>query len=92
MDIEIEVQGMGGFSYLWEQVLDRDAWLNMVRSSPRNGGVKDMLDPVKDEAKRIDVHVLKAACSEGVFLQEILRRKLATAHARYIKNDFERLR
>lgn len=52
--------------------------------------VGDMLDLVKDESERIDARVLEPACGEGAFLQEILRRKLATVHARYGKNDFER--
>ncbi|MDO4665465.1 MAG: hypothetical protein Q4A71_04570 [Actinomycetaceae bacterium] len=52
--------------------------------------VRDMLDLVKDESERIDARVLEPACGEGAFLQEILRRKLTTVHARYSKNDFER--
>ena len=52
--------------------------------------VNDMLDLVKDESERIDARVLEPACGEGAFLQEILRRKLSTVHARYGKNDFER--
>ena len=52
--------------------------------------VNDMLDLVKDESERIDARVLEPACGEGAFLQEILRRKLATVHVRYGKNDFER--
>lgn len=52
--------------------------------------VNDMLDLVKDESERIDARVLEPACGEGVFLQEILRRKLTTVQARYGKNDFER--
>lgn len=52
--------------------------------------VNDMLDLVKDESERIDARVLEPACGEGAFLQEILRRKLATVQARYGRNDFER--
>lgn len=52
--------------------------------------VRDMLDLVKDESERIDARVLEPACGEGAFLQEVLRRKLATVQARYGKSEFER--
>ena len=52
--------------------------------------VNDMLDLVKDESERIDARVLEPACGEGAFLQEVLRRKLATCQVRYGKNEFER--
>jgi len=55
-----------------------------------NWMVNDMLNLVKDESKRIDARVLEPACGEGVFLQEILRRKLTTVQARYGKGEFER--
>ena len=73
---------------------------NLVKSKQRvaNHGevftpswmVNDMLDLVKDESERIDARVLEPACGEGVFLQEVLRRKLTTCQARYGKNEFER--
>ena len=52
--------------------------------------VDAMLNLVKDESERIDARVLEPACGEGAFLQEVLRRKLATCQARYGKNEFER--
>lgn len=52
--------------------------------------VRDMLDLVKEESERIDARVLEPACGEGAFLQEVLRRKLATVQARYGKSEFER--
>lgn len=44
--------------------------------------VKAMCDLVKDECERIDAKFLEPACGEGVFLVEILKRKLNT-----IKNN-----
>lgn len=52
--------------------------------------VNDMLDLVKDESERIDARVLEPACGEGAFLQEVVRRKLASVQARYGESDFER--
>jgi hypothetical protein len=49
-----------------------------------------MLDLVKEESQRIDSRVLEPACGSGNFLVPILKRKLATVHARYSKSDFER--
>lgn len=40
--------------------------------------VKAMCDLVKDECERIDAKFLEPACGEGVFLVEILKRKLNT--------------
>lgn len=48
-----------------------------------------MLDLVKDESERIDAKVLEPACGEGIFLMEVLRRKLTTVKTRYGKNSFE---
>jgi hypothetical protein len=52
--------------------------------------VEAMLDLVKDESERIDSRFLEPACGSGNFLVPVLRRKLATVHARYGKNDFEK--
>jgi hypothetical protein len=52
--------------------------------------VEDMLDLVKDESERIDSRFLEPACGSGNFLVPVLRRKLATVHARYAKSDFEK--
>ena len=52
--------------------------------------VEDMLDLVKHEAERIDSRFLEPACGSGNFLIPVLRRKLATVHARYGKSDFEK--
>ena len=53
--------------------------------------VKAMCDLVINESERIDSRILEPACGEGPFLQEILRRKLATVKSRYGKSphDFE---
>jgi hypothetical protein len=52
--------------------------------------VEHMLDLVKHEAERIDSRFLEPACGSGNFLIPLLRRKLATVHARYGKSDFEK--
>jgi hypothetical protein len=52
--------------------------------------VKAMIALVQAEAERIDSRFLEPACGSGNFLVPVLRRKLAAAHARYGKNDFER--
>ncbi|AZA13886.1 SAM-dependent DNA methyltransferase [Corynebacterium choanae] len=52
--------------------------------------VNDMLDLVKEESERIDSRVLEPACGEGVFVKEVLRRKLATVQSRYGASTFER--
>ena len=52
--------------------------------------VEDMLDLVKHEAERIDSRFLEPACGSGNFVIPVLRRKLATVHARYGKSDFEK--
>lgn len=52
--------------------------------------VEAMLDLVNEESQRIDSRILEPACGSGNFLVPILRRKLATVHARYSKSDFER--
>jgi len=52
--------------------------------------VELMLDLVEDESKRIDSRFLEPACGSGNFLLPVLRRKLATVHARYASSDFER--
>jgi hypothetical protein len=53
------------------------------------GMVGAMLDLVKDESERIDSRFLEPACGSGNFLIPVLKRKLATAQARYGKNGFE---
>lgn len=40
--------------------------------------VNAMLDMVKNEAERIDSHVLEPACGNGNFIVEVLRRKMAS--------------
>jgi hypothetical protein len=52
--------------------------------------VEAMLGLVNEESQRIDSRILEPACGSGNFLVPILRRKLATVHARYRKSDFER--
>ncbi len=54
--------------------------------------VKAMCDLVKSETERIDSRFLEPACGKGVFLAEILRRKLAVVKVRYQKvaSDYER--
>lgn len=52
--------------------------------------VEDMLNLVKGESERIDSRFLEPACGSGNFLIPVLRRKLATVHAKYGKNDFEK--
>lgn len=53
--------------------------------------VKSMCDLVKNESERIDSRILEPACGEGPFLQEMLKRKLATVKSRYGRSahDFE---
>ena len=45
--------------------------------------VNAMLDLMKQESERIDSRFLEPACGTGNFLAEVLRRKLATASAKY---------
>ena len=52
--------------------------------------VEAMLDLVKDESERIDSRFLEPACGEGNFLKQVLIRKLATVHAKYGRNEFDR--
>ncbi len=54
--------------------------------------VNAMLDLVKQETARIDSRFLEPACGKGVFLAEVLRRKLVVVRARYGKcrGDYER--
>ena len=52
--------------------------------------VEQMLDVVAPEAERIDSRFLEPACGSGNFLIPVLRRKLATVHARYSSSDFEK--
>jgi hypothetical protein len=61
-----------------------------VFTAPRE--VNAMLDLVKQETERIDSRFLEPACGEGVFLEEILRRKLAVVKRNYKKNpsDYEK--
>ncbi len=52
--------------------------------------VDAMLDLVKDETERIDSRFLEPACGSGNFINQILRRKLATVEIKYGKSDFDR--
>jgi hypothetical protein len=45
---------------------------------------------VKGESERIDSRFLEPTCGSGNFLVPVLRRKLASVHARYGQSDFER--
>lgn len=49
-----------------------------------------MLDLVRHESERIESRFLEPACGSGNFVVPVLKRKLATVHARYGKSDFER--
>jgi hypothetical protein len=49
--------------------------------------VKAMCDLVKDETQRIDSRFLEPACGEGVFLIEILTRKLKSIKNNWIINS-----
>ena len=52
--------------------------------------VDAMLDLVKDETERIDSRFLEPACGSGNFINQIMRRKLATVEIKYGKSDFDR--
>ena len=54
--------------------------------------VKAMCDLVADECLRIDSRFLEPAVGEGVFLAEVLSRKLAVVKSKYKKSayDYER--
>lgn len=54
--------------------------------------VKAMCDLVADECKRVDSRFLEPAVGEGVFLAEVLSRKLSVVKAKYGKSayDYER--
>lgn len=52
--------------------------------------VAAMLDLTVNESTRIDSRFLEPACGSGNFLVPVLKRKLATVHARYGRSDFER--
>lgn len=54
--------------------------------------VKAMCDLVADECLRIDSRFLEPAVGEGVFLTEVLSRKLAVVKSKYKKSayDYER--
>ena len=45
--------------------------------------VDAMLDPVKDEAERIDSRFLEPACGSGNFLVRVLQRKLAAVEIKF---------
>lgn len=51
--------------------------------------VNAMLDLVKQETERIDSRFLEPACGEGIFLAEILKRKLNIVESRYSKSQKE---
>ncbi|MGB3321225.1 MAG: N-6 DNA methylase [Mycolicibacterium fortuitum] len=73
--------------------------MNLVKSKARmaNHGevftppwmVDAMLDLVKAESERVDSRFLEPACGSGNFLVPVLKRKLASVHARYGQSDFE---
>lgn len=52
--------------------------------------VEAMLDLVKDETERIDSRFLEPACGSGIFLVQVLRRKLAEVEIKFGKADFNR--
>ncbi len=58
-----------------------------VFTAPRE--VNAMLDLVKNETERVDSRFLEPACGKGVFLAEVLRRKLAVVKNRHAKNPAE---
>lgn len=49
-----------------------------------------MINLVKDEAERIDSRFLEPACGDGIFLVNVLKKKLATVQRKYSRRDFER--
>jgi len=51
--------------------------------------VNAMLDLVKHETERIDSRFLEPACGEGIFLAEVLRRKLNVVESRYENSQIE---
>ena len=52
--------------------------------------VEAMLDLVEGETERIDSRFLEPACGDGVFLVEVLKRKLAAVELKYGRSDFQR--
>src|SRR5436305_23757 len=52
--------------------------------------VDAMLDLVKAESERIDSRFLEPACGSGNFLNQVLRRKLASVELKFGGSDFER--
>ncbi|MFV1503273.1 N-6 DNA methylase [Mycobacterium kansasii] len=74
--------------------------MNLVKSKARMADhgevftpawmVDAMLDLVKAESERTDSRFLEPACGSGNFLVPVLKRKLASVHARYGRSDFER--
>lgn len=51
--------------------------------------VNAMLDLVKEQTERPDSNFLEPACGEGIFLAEVLRRKLNIIENRYSKSQIE---
>ena len=51
--------------------------------------VKKMLDLVKQESLRLDSRFLEPACGDGVFLDQILNRKIKQLLKNFKKNQFE---
>jgi len=51
--------------------------------------VNAMLDLVKRETERIDSRFLEPACGKGIFLEEILNRKLRVVLTRYKRSQLE---
>ena len=58
-----------------------------VFTNPRE--VNAMLDLVKQETERIDSRFLEPACGKGVFLAEVLHRKLRIVAKKYKKSEWE---
>lgn len=54
--------------------------------------VSAMLDLVKNESFRVDSRFLEPACGDGIFILEVLNRKLSSFIKKYSKskNDFEK--
>lgn len=52
--------------------------------------VKDMLNLVEDESRRIDSRFLEPACGSGNFLVQVLKRKLGAVEKKYGSSQFDR--
>lgn len=69
-----------------QQVISRQRVIDHGEVFTPPGLVNDMLDLVKHECERIDSRFLEPACGNGNFLDEVLRRKLATVDKQHPKN------